>query len=217
MLPKTRDTEYQEIPVDLHDKGLYLIEVAYHELRAYTLLMVTDLALVSKTAPGQVLLFVVAVIRHAGGGATAVVFNNHQELARGATDASGVFKPPLRKSKLITPSWWPPGSGCGGHQRRALFLHGHFRHRLAWGSIYTDRPVYRPTHEVDFKGIVRAKVGGQFSLDVPGPLVVEVTDTNQKIIYQQKLELSPFSGSFHGTLTLSRWRRSALMALLAHW
>ena len=39
------------------------------ELRAYTLLMVTDLALVSKTAPGQVLLFVgTPRLRHAGGG-----------------------------------------------------------------------------------------------------------------------------------------------------
>ena len=69
LVPKTRDSEYQEIPVDVHDKGLYLVEVAYRELRAYTLLMVTDLALVSKTAPGQVLLFVAAPrLRHAGGG-----------------------------------------------------------------------------------------------------------------------------------------------------
>ena len=83
------------------------------------------------------------------------------------------------------------------------------------GYIYTDRPVYRPTHEVDFKGIVRARMGGKFSLDVPGPLTVEVTDANQKTIYQQKLELSPF-GSFHGTLTLSPLAALGTYGITAH-
>ncbi len=83
------------------------------------------------------------------------------------------------------------------------------------GYIYTDRPVYRPTHEVDFKGIVRARMGGKFSLDVPGPLTVEVTDANQKTIYQQKLDLSPF-GSFHGTLTLSPLAALGTYGITAH-
>ena len=78
LVPRTRDSEYQEIPVDVREKGLYLVEVAHRELRAYTLLMITDLALVSKTAPGQVLLFVAH--RDSGApvaGANAIVFNNH--------------------------------------------------------------------------------------------------------------------------------------------
>ncbi len=32
LVPKTRDSEYQEIPVDVHDKGLYLVEVAYQRV-----------------------------------------------------------------------------------------------------------------------------------------------------------------------------------------
>ena len=58
-------------------------------------------------------------------------------------------------------------------------------------------------------------MGGKFSLDVPGPLTVEVTDTNQKTIYQQKLELSPF-GSFHGTLTLSPLAALGTYGITAH-
>src|SRR5579862_9275499 len=58
LLPRTRDTEWQDISVDLHAKGLYLVEVTNAGLRAYTLLMITDLALVSKSSPGQILLFV---------------------------------------------------------------------------------------------------------------------------------------------------------------
>ena len=146
LVPKTRDSEYQEIPVDVHDKGLYLVEVAYRELRAYTLLMVTDLALVSKTAPGQVLLFVVR--RDSGTpveGATAVVFNNHQELARGATDASGVFQSTFKKIKVDNSHHGShSGRRRGSHQRRAFFLLRYFRHGLR--GVHLHRPAGLSPH-----------------------------------------------------------------------
>jgi len=216
VVPKTRGTEFQEIPVDLHDKGLYLVEAAYHELRAYTLLMVTDLALVSKTAPGQVLLFVVR--RDSGTpveGATAVVFNNHQELARGSTDVSGVFQSTFQEIKVDNSMMVATvGQDVAATSVEPFFFFDTSATDYV-GYIYTDRPVYRPTHEVDFKGVVRARMGGKFSLDVPGPLTVEVTDTNQKTIYQQKLELSSF-GSFHGTLTLSPLAALGTYGITAH-
>ncbi|MFZ0960471.1 MAG: MG2 domain-containing protein [Terriglobia bacterium] len=216
LVPKTRDSEYQEIPVDLHDKGLYLVEVANNGLRAYTLLMVTDLALVSKTAPGQVLLFVVR--RDSGTpveGAAAVVFNNHQVLARGSTDASGVFQSTFKQIKVDDSIM----VATAGKDVAATSVEPFFFFDTSdtdyVGYIYTDRPVYRPTHQVDFKGIVRARMGGKFSLDVPGPLTVEVTDAKQKTIYQQKLDLSPF-GSFHGTLTLSPLAALGSYGISAH-
>ena len=216
LLPKTRGSEYQQIPVDLHDKGLYLVEVANRELRAYTLLMVTDLALVSKTAPGQVLLFVVR--RDSGTpvpGATAVVFNNHEELARGSTDASGVFQSTFKEIKVDNSIM----VATAGQDVAATSVEPFFFMDTSAtdyvGYIYTDRPVYRPTHQVDFKGILRARMGGRFSLDVPGPVTVEVTDANQKTIYQQKLDLSPF-GSFHGTLTLGPLAALGMYGITAH-
>ena len=216
VLPKTRDSEYQEIPVDVHEKGLYLVEVAYHDLRAYTLIMVTDLALVSKTAPGQVLLFVAR--RDSGtpvDGATAVVFNNHQVLAQGTTDASGVFHSTFKEIKVDNSIMVATnGSDVAATSVEPFFFFDTSDTEYV-GYIYTDRPVYRPTHEVDFKGIVRAKMGGKFSLDVPGPITVEVADANQKTIYQQKLPLSPF-GSFHGTLTLGPLAALGTYGITAH-
>ena len=216
VLPKTRGSENQEIPVDIHDKGLYLVEVAYHELRAYTLLMVTDLAVVSKTAPGQVLMFVVR--RDSGApvpGATAVVFNNHQELARGATDASGVFQSTFEQIKIDNSIMVAVnGTDVAATSIEPFFFFDSSATEYV-GYIYTDRPVYRPTHTVDFKGIVRARTAGKFSSDVPGPLTVEVADANQKTIYQQKLDLSPF-GSFHGSLTLSPLAALGWYSITAH-
>jgi len=76
--------------VDVHEKGLYLVEVGFtNDLRAYTLIMVTDLGLGFKNRfPARCC----SLWRGANSGtpvegAPAVVFNNHRVLAQGTTDA----------------------------------------------------------------------------------------------------------------------------------
>jgi uncharacterized protein YfaS (alpha-2-macroglobulin family) len=216
LLPRTRDAEFREIPVDLHQRGLFLVEVAHRELRAYTLLMITDLALVSKTAPGQILLFVAH--RAAGSpveGATAVIYNNHQEVARGTTDASGVYQAPFEKIKVEDAIMVAAkDQDVAATSVESFFFYDSSATDYV-GYIYTDRPVYRPTHEVNFKGVLRARRVGQYSLDVPQPVTVEITDANSKTIYQQKLGLSPF-GSFHGQLTLGPLAALGSYSIVAH-
>ncbi|HWR51366.1 MAG TPA: hypothetical protein VN428_09685, partial [Bryobacteraceae bacterium] len=46
--------ERQVIPVDVREKGLYLVEATDGTLRAYTIALITDLAVLSKSAPGRV-------------------------------------------------------------------------------------------------------------------------------------------------------------------
>lgn len=216
LLPRTRGVEYQEIPVDLHRKGLFLVEVAYRELRAYTLLMVTDLALVSKSSPGQVLLFLVN--RESGApveGATTVIFNRRQELARGVTDSSGVSQatfPDIKIENAMMVAKTEQDVAATGIE--SFFFYDTSSTEYV-GSIYTDRPVYRPTHEVNFKGILRARRGGRLSLDVPGPVTVEINDPNQKTIYRQKLNLSSF-GSFNGRATLGALSALGVYGIVAH-
>ena len=216
LLPKTRGSEYQEIPVDLHQKGLFLVEVAHQELRAYTLLMVTELALVSKTAPGQVFLYVAD--RRSGApvsGSDAVIFNNHRELARGKTDDSGVFQTTFKDIKVENSIMVAQaGQDVVATSVEPFFFFDSSATEYV-GYIYTDRPVYRPTHEVNFKGIVRARRGGQYTLDIPSPITVEVTDPTQKVIYQQKLELSRF-GSFNGKLALSPLAALGTYQIIGH-
>jgi alpha-2-macroglobulin len=202
LLPRTRDTEWQDISVDLHTQGLYLVEVTNAGLRAYTLLMITDLALVTKSAPGQILLYVAH--RDSGApveGAQTIVLNNHEEVARGVTDAQGITVAALKDVKVenaIMVAKTDQDFAAGSVE--PFFFYDTSATEYV-GYVYTDRPVYRPTHEVNFKGILRARRAGQYSLDIPGPVTVEITDANQKTIYQQKLALSPF-GSFNGKLTL---------------
>jgi len=193
MLPKTRGSEHEEIPIDLHQKGLFLVEVAHGDLRAYTLLIITDLAMVSKNSRGQILLFVAD--RNSGApvpGATTVIFNNHQEAARGTTDASGVYAMTFDKIKIQDAIMVSQSANDVAATSLESFWFGDASATNLVGYVYTDRPVYRPTHQVQFKGIVRKRLAGQFRLDNSQRVTVEIADSNQKTVYQEKLDVSPF-------------------------
>src|SRR5215469_13093116 len=56
-VPNRFFSERQDVPVESLDKGVYVVEATDGALRAYTLLVVSDLALVTKSAPGQLLAF----------------------------------------------------------------------------------------------------------------------------------------------------------------
>ena len=216
LLPKTRAAEYRSIPVELKQKGLFLVEAAHRELRAYTLVMVTDLALVSKTAPGQILLYVAN--RTSGApveGATAVVFNNHKEMARGETDASGVFQSTFENIK-VEDAIMVAGKDedIAATSVESFFFQDSSATEYV-GYVYTDRPVYRPGHTVEFKGILRARKADRYSLDVPDPVTVEITDSRNKTVFQQKLKLSSY-GSFHGALALGALSRLGYYSIVTH-
>src|SRR5581483_5798942 len=49
----------QTVPVETKGRGVYLVEAAHKDLRAYTILVVTDLAMITKSAPGRMVAFVV--------------------------------------------------------------------------------------------------------------------------------------------------------------
>ena len=45
--------ESQTVKVPVSDKGVYLVEATNGSLRAYTIVVVTDIAIISKAAPGR--------------------------------------------------------------------------------------------------------------------------------------------------------------------
>ena len=54
-VPNRYFSERQDVPVEALEKGAYVVEATDGELRAYTVLVVSELALVTKNAPGQLL------------------------------------------------------------------------------------------------------------------------------------------------------------------
>ena len=49
----------QAIPVEISGKGVYLVEAVFKDKSAYTLLMISDLSMITKTAQGRVVAFTV--------------------------------------------------------------------------------------------------------------------------------------------------------------
>src|SRR5262249_7874632 len=73
--------------------------------------------------------------------------------------------------------------------------------RNLMGYVYAERPIYRPTHTVYFKGILRVAAGELYTLPTRKQTDVEIQDPEGKPVFRKTLPLSP-AGTFHGEFTL---------------
>ena len=201
------------IPLGKRESGVYLVEAVSGDLRAYTVVVVTDIALVEKASVSGDLL-VCAVDRKSGeprADARVEVTRKHRTLASGRTDKDGIFR-----AKLPTAEG-PDGDGETGSEGVMIlashkdnfaiadlesfyFEFGENEH--VQGYIYTDRPVYRPGHKVSFKGILRGfDEPGQYRPVKGNTVTVTVKDGKETKVFEQELHLSKH-GTFNGELTL---------------
>lgn len=202
-VPNQFFSERQDVPVEALDKGVYVVEATDGSLRAYTVLVVSELALVTKSAPGQLLAF--SVERRAGNplpGTEVEVWAARKKLASTRTDGQG-----LSMISLAAES---------SQDIRIVATHGHDVAIVApyylnissdpehdWtGYIYTDRPVYRPGHPVHFKGILRTRSGEKYRVPAGETVQWAVQDPTGKQVFQASAVVSQF-GSVHGDFTLA--------------
>ena len=137
---------------------MYLVEATDGKLRAYTIIVITEIAIITKAAPGRLMSFVVD--RRSGDPIPAAmvrVWIDQKEVAAKAADQQGLLDTSLNEAKpenvavlatsgdqfaINTPGAWNLGDGPDRNLK---------------GYTYTDRPVYRPGDIVHFKTIVRAE------------------------------------------------------------
>lgn len=194
--------ETESVPVTSLGKGVYLVEATDGALRAYTIVIVSELGVITKTAPGQVLTF--TADRRSGAptaGADVRVWSDKNEQAKLKSDASGLAEAPL----------------AAGHYEdvRVVAVHGDDvavvtpeSYNLSsnpdtdWsGYVYTDRPVYRPGHTVHFKVILRTRVGEKYKVPAGEKVQVVIEDSASKVLLQTDMPVSNF-GTVHGDLEL---------------
>ena len=53
LLPNRRDAEFRRVPLSVAEPGAYLVEAVSDRLRAYTIVIVSDVGAVIKTAPNK--------------------------------------------------------------------------------------------------------------------------------------------------------------------
>jgi uncharacterized protein YfaS (alpha-2-macroglobulin family) len=193
LLPNRRDAEVRRVPVDLKQPGIYVVEAVNDLLRAYTIVIVSDVGLVTKTSPGQMLFF--AADRFTGEPAPGcdirVIFGK-KTIAEGRTNADGLFEAKLpderMQSNVIGVAQC--GSQHAATDPGAWSLEQPARELAAY--IYTDKPIYRPGHTVHLKAILRwRQMDALAKFDRP-EAEIAVSDTNDKVVFRRQVKLDGF-------------------------
>jgi uncharacterized protein YfaS (alpha-2-macroglobulin family) len=201
-MPPRYLSESITVPVSSLAKGLYLLEATDGTLRAYTIVVVSELGVITKTAPGQVLTF--SANRKTGepvSGADVRIWSDKKENAHLKSDNNGLAESPLPDGQyqdvrvvaihgddvaLITPESYNLSTNPGEDLT---------------SYVYTDRPVYRPGHTVHFKAILRTYSGERYKVPAGEQVQVLIEDPASKPLLQNNFTVSSF-GSIHGDLEL---------------
>ena len=194
ILPPMRDPDVRRIPLDLKGPGMYVVEAVSAPHRAYTVVIVSDIGLVSKAAPGQVLLY--AADRQNGtpvAGCDVRVIANQRPLASGTTGADGVFTAMLGRT---TADDVVAVARCGEQVTASDPGVWYLREspREFVGYIFTDKPIYRPGHTVHLKAVLRWRTRGALMPFEAEDVEVRISDATDKVIYRQRRTVDAFGG-----------------------
>lgn len=201
LLPNRRDPEVRRVPVDLKQPGVYVVEAVNDLLRAYTIVIVSDIGLITKTSPGQMLFF--AAHRFTGepvADCAIRVLHAKKPVAEGRSNADGLFEATLPDERLDNVigvaqcgnevAATEPGSWTLAQPARELAAY-----------IYTDKPIYRPGHTVHLKAVLRWKhLDALAAFDRPDAEIV-VSDVNDKVVFRQQTKVDAF-GAVQGRFTV---------------
>jgi uncharacterized protein YfaS (alpha-2-macroglobulin family) len=200
--PPALVSETQQLPVDGLGTGVYLIEATDGTYKAYTVAIVTSIAIVERALNGQAALY---LADHKTGApvekADVAMWADGKLQSSGTTDGDGMAS--------LAMNWH--GAGQGGEPENLWIMARHGAdaalvtpwgysfgqqgQRKARAYIYTDRPVYRPGHTVHIKAVVRIKKDDTLQLPQGWTPTLEVTDSNNKTVFSKDIALSA-----HGTL-----------------
>lgn len=205
--------------------GVYLIRAKGDRAEKRTWLSVSDIALLSKRSRQEILVF--ATSAHSGQpkpGLRLTMTDAQGRSENGVTDAQGIWRAPRQDSeKGKQANIWLYGEQAG---HPAFLLSGAPAPPSPFTIyMFTDRPVYRPGHTIQFKGTVRQRVES----DAPGgftyrpyvnkELYVEVRDATDALVKREKLKTNAY-GSFDGNFSLAsepvlgRWQLIAIIGEL---
>jgi len=199
-------SETQQLPIDGLAAGAYLIEATDGTYKAYTVVLVTSIALVERTIHNEASLYVAD--RRTGAPiekANVVLWANGKQQTAGQTGADGLATLAMSASNA-------QNSAEGGPEPLNLWIlatHGSdaalvtpWSYNFASGTsndlrayIYTDRPVYRPGHTVHIKAVLRKEKSDALDLPDAKTVKLKVTDADNKAVLQQDLPVSA-----HGTV-----------------
>ncbi|RYG44982.1 hypothetical protein EON79_13695, partial [bacterium] len=201
---KERDAEgafIETLPVGKLKEGVYFVRASAGEARASSVLLVSKLALVTKTdRTGATLCYTtdIATGKPVPGAQILSGANGLKTVA--TTDGDGLAT--VAKSTVDGNSRALLMARKGASTALVGFYSNPSEAGNTWIRGYTERPAYRPGDSVQFKGFVRRVSGDGYTLPGAGTAQIEVRDPDGNVL--QKLN-APISvhGAFHGSFSTS--------------
>lgn len=201
-LSKQNPWDSVTVPLDLPKAGVYLVEATNGALRAYTIVSVSQYALITKSAPGRLVTLVVD--RQSGAPVADCpvrVVVKRNLMAEGRTDRLGLSS--LKLAEFKSDDVLVIASPKGDFAINALPAYSFNRgaRDLLTGYVYTDRPVYRPGHKLGYRAILRAPSAKGYDLPSVQRATVEINDPEGKTVFREVRNVSAY-GTINGDYTV---------------
>jgi uncharacterized protein YfaS (alpha-2-macroglobulin family) len=196
-----RDVEgayVEAVNLDALPSGMYWISARTGKsLRSGTYVLVSNIALVTKRVNREIHGFVSHMdTGKAISNANFSIYSGANSIASGKTDANGfiTLSVPSAVDGNVT------AVAVSGNERAVVpvYMYSESQNNIR-ASIVTDRPIYRPGHTVQYKGIARRLNGLRYSIPANVPVEIDIQDTDAVSIKKERLvtdEFGGFSGSF---------------------
>lgn len=208
-LKRTSDYWYNEaIALPVKEKGTYIVRATLDGHEASTVVLITELGLIVKQSETDVMAY--AIDRRTGRRVANIPITFAQPGAKNVTVRTGddgvattstkELRSPNEHANLIvsgakdgsfviSDSWYYYWYG-GGRQNGTMYMH-------------TDRPVYRPTQTVYYRGIFRSlSADGGYTLPYDRTAYITITDPRGGALLRDTCIISDL-GTFNDSLTLA--------------
>ena len=207
------EVEIEEALGHKPELGAYYIGASspYSDYLSFQVVTLTDLHVAMKQSKDAGLFWVTSL--SAGQplkGATIHLYNKKAEKVPGLgkTDEEGLYKTNLESTdfsyvvvtkgqdEIVMNRNWSDGISSWNYNLNYSPVQQYTK-----GYVYTDRPLYRPTHQVFFKGMIRTDYDAKLALPKDMVVNVSISDSLGNTIYKNDQTISDY-GTFGGTVTL---------------
>lgn len=195
-------------------QGAYLLLVTSGEAKAYDLMLVTDLGLLTKTAGHSALFFSFDSKSGEPSKNTQIKYhytyydNNGYwvwEEGSGTTNNSGILQVTLKTSQNPSYANQHQLFACAVDNEAQAFVQGNYYYHSNqgnwWFYAFSDRPAYRPNEQISFKGILRTYDGKNFSTQSGMKIKALIYDPRGNVVKESYYSLNPY-GSFADAFSL---------------
>jgi uncharacterized protein YfaS (alpha-2-macroglobulin family) len=207
----SQEWSYLDVAITPRQAGVYLVEGIYGKEIGYTVVILSKIVLLTRQSQDRFLVYAVdAELGNPLPDVLVTALKGAKVVGKGTTDKNGIWEidiPLIRKMVVYASS----------KQDFALADPTYHPANLFRRKVYltTERPVYRPGQEVNFKGIIRGYKDEKYIVEKEiKETEVFVIDSNGQEVHRQKLSVFQ-SGTFDGKFDLFEEASMGTYRLLA--